>query len=81
MKNLNIKACPRRGAHALRYAETAGNEQDKLEQSRATYLDRVDEFTIEDRLGMYYRDAGYFSLALDRWENGWKTAKDLTRDK
>ena len=32
---------------------------------------------IEDRLGVYYRDAGYFSLALSHWESGWNAAGEL----
>jgi RHS repeat-associated protein len=32
---------------------------------------------IEDRLGTYYRDAGYFSLALNHCEASWNAAKEL----
>jgi RHS repeat-associated protein len=33
--------------------------------------------SIEDRLGTYYQDSGYFSLALSHWEASWNAAKGM----
>ena len=37
--------------------------------------------SLNANLGKYYRDHGYFSLALDHWQAAWDATKDMTDSK
>jgi RHS repeat-associated protein len=46
-----------------------------------SYPDSPWRAAIENRLGMYCRNSGYFSPALKHWERGWNLAKGATDPK